>query len=218
MTWLRIDDCLTDHPKIIGLSDGAFRLHISGLCYAARYLTDGFIPATYPKAISRQRFVPVLVAAGLWSKAKGGWKINDFLEYNPSKERVESERLMRKERAKAGGYAKAERAKALLQADSKQTTKQPHVSAPVPDPSDIYINQEDEDPTRTDPAVSALLAAMGEHERSQAHMEILSWKARGCSEFDLRAVARAVAKRRPDKPRSYVEAALRNRLADRESA
>ena len=41
MTWLRIDDAMVDHPKIIGLSDGAFRLHITALCYCARHLTDG---------------------------------------------------------------------------------------------------------------------------------------------------------------------------------
>ena len=44
MAWIKIDDSFPDHPKVIGLSDKAFRIHIEGLCYSGRFLTDGLIP------------------------------------------------------------------------------------------------------------------------------------------------------------------------------
>ena len=43
MSWVRLDDNFPNHPKVVGLSDQAFRLYISGLCYASHYLTDGLI-------------------------------------------------------------------------------------------------------------------------------------------------------------------------------
>jgi hypothetical protein len=43
MTWVRLDDQFPDHPKVVNLSDRAFRLHVWGICYSARFLTDGLI-------------------------------------------------------------------------------------------------------------------------------------------------------------------------------
>ncbi len=44
MPFLNLDDNFADHPKIDGLSDGAFRLHVSGMLYAAKHMTDGKVP------------------------------------------------------------------------------------------------------------------------------------------------------------------------------
>ena len=41
MTWVRLDDAATLHPKLLVLSDGAFRLWINGLALANRTATDG---------------------------------------------------------------------------------------------------------------------------------------------------------------------------------
>jgi hypothetical protein len=83
MGWLRLDDAFGDHPKVIGLSDRAFRAHVMGLLYCARHLTDGIVPrAAAPKAAA----VRELERAGLWTATRGGgWLIHDFLDYNPSK-------------------------------------------------------------------------------------------------------------------------------------
>ena len=32
-----------DHPKIVGLSDAAFRAHVELILYSRKYLTDGVI-------------------------------------------------------------------------------------------------------------------------------------------------------------------------------
>lgn len=45
MPFLNLDDNFADHPKVDPLSDGAFRLHVAGMLYAAKHKTNGFIPA-----------------------------------------------------------------------------------------------------------------------------------------------------------------------------
>jgi hypothetical protein len=39
--WSRLDDASIDHPKILGLSDKAFRLWVCSIVYCSRHLTDG---------------------------------------------------------------------------------------------------------------------------------------------------------------------------------
>lgn len=203
MTWLRIDDSMPDHPKIVGLSDCAFRAHVEGLCYCAKHLTDGFIPAPAAAKIAPKRALAELQKARLWTRKRGGFCVTNYLEYNPSREKVEAERAQRSQKARVAADA---RWHARSNAPSIDIT-----DAPVPSrPLDQNNNQEDSD----DGATRTLLEAMGEHEQSQAHLELLAWRARGCSEFDFRSVARAVEKKRPKNPRSYVVASLRNRLAE----
>lgn len=44
MTWVGIDDAILDNPKIADVGPIGFALHVAGITYAARNLTDGFIP------------------------------------------------------------------------------------------------------------------------------------------------------------------------------
>ncbi len=41
MSWIKIDDQFSDHPKIIEAGPLAGWLYVSSLCYCGRYLTDG---------------------------------------------------------------------------------------------------------------------------------------------------------------------------------
>ena len=100
MTWLRIDDKFCKHEKIEHLSDRAFRLHVSALCLCADELTDGRISeralrqlAALVRMSSSAKYVTELIAANLWSvHDRGGWKINDYLDYNPSSTKVKEDR------------------------------------------------------------------------------------------------------------------------------
>lgn len=86
MSWVKLDDGFPSHPKVLGLSDKAFRAYVIALCYAARHLTDGFLP---PSVIS-VRQAGELHKAGLLDEAGGGWWLHDYLTYNPSRTEVES--------------------------------------------------------------------------------------------------------------------------------
>ena len=76
---LEIHPGTPETPDVDGLSDGAFRLLIAGLCYAIRQQTDMTIPASIlPRLTPRFRASQVgeLVSAGLWrGNGDGGYVI-----------------------------------------------------------------------------------------------------------------------------------------------
>jgi hypothetical protein len=101
MTWIRIDDNFPDHPKIIGLSNHAFRTHIQGLCYCGRFLTDGFIPfAAINSMITEPENKPTdeLESAGLWIRDNKGFHILNYQEYQSTKAEVEVIKARNRER------------------------------------------------------------------------------------------------------------------------
>ena len=94
MTWIRLDDNFPDHPKVIGLSDKAFRVHLQGLCYGGQYLTDGFIPMFVAAkfADNNMSVLAELTNAKLWVEKmpNNGFQIHDFLVFQSSKESIET--------------------------------------------------------------------------------------------------------------------------------
>src|SRR5216684_7058465 len=80
--------------------------------YAARHLTDGFVPehiaVLYGAGQIRSRgdaapdgaesLADTLVRVKLWRRTRGGWRMRDYLDYNPSKEAVDNERRAKAER------------------------------------------------------------------------------------------------------------------------
>lgn len=121
MPYLNVDDGFPDHPKVDALSDAAFRLHVSGKCYAARVLSDGIIPAArVPRLRPRYQAQQLneLLKADVWHKggegcdtetcllgAPGQYVIHDYLEWNKSREWWEAERA-RKAKNKADWAAR----------------------------------------------------------------------------------------------------------------
>ena len=104
MTWVKIDDSFPNHPKRVGLSDKAFRIHISGLCYCGTYLTDGFVPMTIAARFANEdmQYIVELTKAGLWREAPqdNGFHIHDYLAHQTSKTQVEEKRQTVRERQK----------------------------------------------------------------------------------------------------------------------
>ena len=85
MPYLNLDDGYTEHRKVDALSDGAFRLHTSALCYCARELTDGHVPEhRVARLVPRYRAAHLaeLVASGLWLPAADGFDLHDYLDWN----------------------------------------------------------------------------------------------------------------------------------------
>jgi hypothetical protein len=105
MTWARFDDDFTRHPKIVGLSDRAFRAYVDGICYGSRYGTDGRLP--YAHAVTWGMEVRAeLVASGLWEEAGRDVRIHDFLIYQRKREDVDR---IRESKRIAGRYGAAKR-------------------------------------------------------------------------------------------------------------
>lgn len=93
MAYVRVDDGAMSHPKILGLSDRAFRLWIWGLCYAQMHLTDGYLPlAAIPPKLKAA--APLLMAPHkvLWEVADQGFQIHDYGDWNDVKATVQKNR------------------------------------------------------------------------------------------------------------------------------
>lgn len=88
--WVKVDDTIAMHPKLLAAGGPAAWHFICGLTYCARYLTDGRIPATAAPHLSAQRggrrLTNRLVAAGLWEPVDGGYLVHDFLDYQISRD------------------------------------------------------------------------------------------------------------------------------------
>lgn len=110
MTWIKIDDDLPDHPKVAGLTDGAFRLYLTGLCYCSRHLTDGRIPEAVTARWGVRhpdRAASELMSAGLWTSSADGFEVVGYLEHQRSKVEVEALSVKRSKAGKRGGKAAA---------------------------------------------------------------------------------------------------------------
>lgn len=109
MAWARFDDRYDDskkikrawrqHPRAVGL-------HAMAITYCARHETDGEVDLEWleeklPRAVERRKVLDALIGAGLFApNADGdGFIVNDYLEYNPSRDEL---RARREARANAG--------------------------------------------------------------------------------------------------------------------
>lgn len=102
MPWVKLDDRFPSHRKIALLSDRAFRLHVSAMCWCAENLTDGHIGDRELALVANIRGIKatakLLEEAGLWDRVDDGWVVHDYLDYNPSRDQVLAERKKNAER------------------------------------------------------------------------------------------------------------------------
>ncbi|MFJ2259509.1 hypothetical protein ACIOKD_14405 [Streptomyces sp. NPDC087844] len=105
MPWVRLDDRFPSNRKVDLLSDRAFRLYVSALCWSAENLTEGMILDRELPIVARVRGVKKaaleLEEARLWDRIDGGWEIHDYQIYQRDREQVLSERAANAARQKA---------------------------------------------------------------------------------------------------------------------
>jgi len=116
--WVRLDDTLDDHKKYRALNPAAGWLHIRGLLFCARQLTDGHIPEHVARDLAAQvdpqqsmldgehPLIALLVQRTIWERDADGYKVHDYLDYNPSRRNIERERRKRKKLGKMGAAAR----------------------------------------------------------------------------------------------------------------
>lgn len=144
MGWVRLDDNFADHPKVIGLSDKAFRLFIMGLCYSNRHLTDGFI--TYQIVTAWVGDDPLkpsdeLEDQNLWERADKGFQIRSYDEYQPTRTVVESKRERSKERLKRYREQRENTDVTALQERFNNADETPLLHLPQPNPTQPNPNK-----------------------------------------------------------------------------
>ncbi len=146
MTYVPIDTHFPTNPKVLGLSDSAFRVYVEAACYAKEHLTDGLITHTAGKKMHRRgkKVCDELVDSGLWREHPEGYEIHGWLGRNKSRAEVEEMARLRAKSGHLGGKEKANRAKqtsSKVLAKSKQTsgkTLAKSKQTPSKTPSKIY--------------------------------------------------------------------------------
>ncbi len=111
MPYLNLDDGFADHPKVDALSDGAFRLHVAGLNYCARKLTDGKVEKHRVHRLMpvyKPSYLKELLDARMWLPAADGYEIHDYLEWNKSRAWWEERRAREAKRIAEWRARKAE--------------------------------------------------------------------------------------------------------------
>lgn len=143
MAWVKLDDAMPTHPKLMAAGPVAFALDVAGICYSNKHSTDGFIAdyalaALFPGMPNPRKVAGKLVEVGRWVEVEGGWLIHDVHDYQPT---AEQQKEISKKRAEAGrkGGSKSKRS---TEADANQSAKQVASGPDNPVPSRP-------DPTRT---------------------------------------------------------------------
>jgi hypothetical protein len=106
VTWTRLDDNFMEHPKIVRLSDHAFRVYVGMLVYCNRFLTDGELSASSARAkVGRSAALTEIVNAGLavCSDGSDGHEagtvvLHDFGEYQQDSSTIRARRKADRER------------------------------------------------------------------------------------------------------------------------
>lgn len=136
-TYIRVHDGMPDHPKVDPLSDGAFRLLISGWCWCSRHLTDGVMPKkTWHKRGTSKARQELLDVGLVETVANGDVFWHDYLQHQRSAAQVAEMKEQRRSAGRAGGLARSKRvakqtpseslsnSPSKIQASTERTTEQ----------------------------------------------------------------------------------------------
>ena len=109
MTWFKVDDSFSSHPKVMMSSPAAIGLWVIAGTWSAANLTDGFVSVpVLPRLLpDSMELAEELVTVGLWKRAKGGYQFHDWEDYQPTKAEVMAERLKWSEKKAKQRAAKA---------------------------------------------------------------------------------------------------------------
>lgn len=137
MTWVKIDDGFYQHPKLVRAGPVGMALQIAALCYCNRNLTDGYLPEeAVPLLIAGgMEVVPKMLELGLWGEVVGGYRVHDYLEYQPSREQVEAARKANAERVRRWRNGSSNGDVTPLQTDYERISN----TTPVPVPSNTTL-------------------------------------------------------------------------------
>jgi hypothetical protein len=208
--WFRLDDSFHSHPKVIAAGNEAIGLYVRCGTYAAQFSTDGLIPEDIavlygasdtgsrkdPGTGKPETLAATLVRVKLWRRVRTGWRMPDYLDYNPSKQAVD------KERKDAAERQRRRREALLSRRDSRVDSQDPVPSRPVPDVNGSAGIQSAGRNGRASPDDSIVRMITDEIYAATGHRISHDWA--------VRTYHLLLSGRNPDKPVSYLRSAIRN--------
>lgn len=119
--WAKIALNLADNPKVIGLSDSAFRAFIEAILYSRQHLTDGFLDR---RVVAKRWGLDVAAeltsndpANPSWLEVEGGFEIHHFCEYQTTSDDISE---MKEKKSRAGKASVEARRQRKLNEQSTQ--------------------------------------------------------------------------------------------------
>lgn len=198
--WNKLDDQFRHHPKVVQAGPLAGWLFICGLGYCAEYLTDGVIPgaaihtladfrgvgyetatvgdppyASFGEDADGETLARVLVVAGLWEETDGGFRVHDYLKYNPSRRDVLRDRREWKAR-----QTKHRVSRSVSRRDSPVTPGESQRDSERPVPVPVPVPEEHKKTLRQKELTAVELAQMSDNKARQesAHRLVVLAKER----------------------------------------
>jgi hypothetical protein len=119
VSFLRIDDNVPHHRKILQAGPHASWLWLCGIAYCQRMKSDGFIPIEAMPMIgvaNWKKYAGICITSGLMHKVEGGYEIHDYLDHNASADEREERAQDNKDRQRRWREAKQQARNALQDA------------------------------------------------------------------------------------------------------
>jgi len=144
--YIKVSTQIGEHYKILRTPREFRWAYIELLCYSARNLTDGYIPAEYANLACTTEEIEALASNRLLGASPGGWQIHGYLEWQTDSELIEK----RREAGRIGGVKSGETRRAKSKQNAKQSgpeSKQtPHdrstVKASASNPDELEVEEE----------------------------------------------------------------------------
>lgn len=149
MSWLRIDDGMVDHPKIVEAGPDSIAAQLRALSWCSRLLTNGVFSRKVAERITHDlapNMIAIMVEHGLWEAYDSAnkvvsvldlsfavsFRVHDYLKYNPSKRAVMQLRKNKGEAGRKGGLASG-----VARAKHSASSLVPVLGTPKPNPNPL---------------------------------------------------------------------------------
>lgn len=104
--FVRLDHGMPENPKIVGLTDAAFRLYVEAICWCSRQETDGKIPAAMMRRLGKPKQIVELTSGGLLDRDGEDYAVHDYLLFQRSRQEIAEFRESRSDRGKRGNHSR----------------------------------------------------------------------------------------------------------------
>lgn len=154
MSWFKVDDQSPFHPKVLAAGNEAWGAFCRMGAWSSAHRREGYISEGGAATITTKKVLQRLMDAGLLHKEEGGYRLHDYLDYNPTADQDKAKRDARAEAGRKGGLNSAQakqqaKAQAIASTYAEQNGKQ-NPTPTRPDPTPTRINTKTLDDRQTD--------------------------------------------------------------------
>lgn len=104
--WFKVSDDFHSHPKAIAAGPAALGLWVLAGSWSSANAKGGFVPDYVLPRLTEDsaKLARKLVAAGLWTRSRGGYQFHEWDERNPSEKAAKAIRSQRSDAARIANH------------------------------------------------------------------------------------------------------------------